>query len=59
MVDIGTAIADMWTKIGVKVTLKHYEWGSFAPMERGDQAGLDGLGLDVPHGRPARRAVAL
>jgi peptide/nickel transport system substrate-binding protein len=23
MVDIGTAIADMWTKIGVKVTLKH------------------------------------
>ena len=42
MVDIGTAIADMWTKIGVKVTLKHYEWGSFAPMERGDQAGLIG-----------------
>ena len=59
MVDIGTAIADMWTKIGVKVTLKHYEWGSFSPMERGDQAGLVGLGLDVPHGRPARRAVAL
>ena len=28
MVDIGTAIADMWTKIGVKVTLKHYEWGA-------------------------------
>ena len=42
MVDIGTAIADMWTKIGVKVTLKHYEWGSFNPMERGDQAGLVG-----------------
>ena len=42
MVDIGTAIADMWTKIGVKVTLKHYEWGAFAPMERGDQAGLVG-----------------
>ncbi|HYX00830.1 MAG TPA: ABC transporter substrate-binding protein [Reyranella sp.] len=42
MVDIGTAIADMWTKIGVKVTLKHYEWGAFAPMERGDQAGLIG-----------------
>ena len=59
MVDIGTAIADMWTKIGVKVTLKHYEWGSFAPMERGDQARARRLGLDVPHGRPARRAVAL
>ena len=42
MVDIGTAIADMWTKVGVKVTIKHYEWGSFAPMERGDQAGLVG-----------------
>lgn len=42
MVDIGTAIADMWTKIGVKVTIKHYEWGSFAPMERGDQAALVG-----------------
>ena len=42
MVDIGTAIADMWTKIGVKVTLKHYEWGAFNPMERGDQAGLVG-----------------
>src|SRR4029079_12055534 len=76
MVDIGTAIADMWTKIGVKVTLKHYEWGSFHPMGRGDQAGLAGwgpmehtaprpsgrplwLGLQVPHRRPARRAVAL
>jgi peptide/nickel transport system substrate-binding protein len=42
MVDIGTVIADMWTKIGVKVTLKHYEWGSFPPMERGDQAPLIG-----------------
>jgi peptide/nickel transport system substrate-binding protein len=42
MVDIGTAIADMWTKIGIKVTLKHYEWGSFPPMERGDQAPLAG-----------------
>ena len=42
MVDIGTAIADMWTKVGVKVTLKHYEWGAFNPMERGDQAGLVG-----------------
>lgn len=42
MVDIGTAIADMWTKAGIKVTMKHYEWGAFAPMERGDQAGLTG-----------------
>jgi peptide/nickel transport system substrate-binding protein len=42
MVDIGTAIADMWTKLGLKVKLKQYEWGAFAPMERGDQAGLTG-----------------
>jgi peptide/nickel transport system substrate-binding protein len=42
MVDIGTAIADMWTKVGIKVTLKHYEWGTFAPLERGDQAPLIG-----------------
>jgi peptide/nickel transport system substrate-binding protein len=43
MVDIGTAIADMWTKIGVKVKLKHYEWGSFAPLARGDQPQLGGV----------------
>jgi peptide/nickel transport system substrate-binding protein len=43
MVDIGTAIADMWTKIGVKVTLKHYEWGSFAPLARGEQNQLAGV----------------
>jgi peptide/nickel transport system substrate-binding protein len=42
MVDIGTAIADMWTKVGVRVKLKHYEWGSFAPLARGDQAHLAG-----------------
>ncbi|MSP00435.1 MAG: ABC transporter substrate-binding protein [Acetobacteraceae bacterium] len=42
MVDIGTAVADMWTKIGVRVKLRHYEWGSFAPLVRGDQALLAG-----------------
>jgi peptide/nickel transport system substrate-binding protein len=42
MVDVGTAVADMWTKIGVKVKLKTYEWGSFAPLVRGDQAHLAG-----------------
>ena len=59
MVDIGTAIADMWTKVGVKVTLKHYEWGSFAPHGARRPGAADRLGLDVPHRRPARRAVAL
>jgi peptide/nickel transport system substrate-binding protein len=53
MIDIGTAIADMWTKIGVKVTLKQYEWGSFAPLERGDQAPLiGGASMYRTAGRP-------
>jgi peptide/nickel transport system substrate-binding protein len=42
MTDIGTAVADMWNKIGVKVNIKNYEWGSFAPLERGDQDELAG-----------------
>jgi peptide/nickel transport system substrate-binding protein len=43
MVDVGTAIADMWSKIGVKVTTKHYEWGAFPPLVRAkDQDALTG-----------------
>lgn len=43
MVAVGTAIADMWQKIGIKVTTKHYEWGSFPPLVRAkDQAQLTG-----------------
>jgi peptide/nickel transport system substrate-binding protein len=42
MVDVGTAIADMWTRIGIKVTVKHYEWGSFPPLVRGNQEQLNG-----------------
>ena len=42
MVDVGTAVADMWTKLGLKVNIKTYEWGSFAPLQRGDQAQLAG-----------------
>lgn len=42
MVDVGTAIVDMWGKIGVKVTVKHYEWGSFPPLVRGNQEHLTG-----------------
>ncbi|MGE3917296.1 MAG: ABC transporter substrate-binding protein [Hyphomicrobiaceae bacterium] len=36
MVAVGTAVADMWQKIGLKVTTKHYEWGSFPPLVRAD-----------------------
>jgi ABC-type transport system substrate-binding protein len=42
MVDVGTAVVDMWTKIGVRVKLTNYEWGSFAPLVLGDQARLAG-----------------
>ena len=43
MTDIGTAVADMWNKIGVKVNIKNYEWGSFAPLARGEQDELAGV----------------
>jgi peptide/nickel transport system substrate-binding protein len=53
MVDIGTAVADMWTRIGVRVKVKHYEWGSFAPLVRGDQAALaGGVSMYRTVGRP-------
>jgi len=53
MVDVGTAVADMWTKIGVRVKLKHYEWGSFAPLIRGDQGHLiGGVSMYRTVGRP-------
>lgn len=42
MTQIGEAVADFWTKIGVKVDLKNVEWGAYQPMERGDQKGLAG-----------------
>jgi peptide/nickel transport system substrate-binding protein len=43
MVAVGTAVADMWQKIGIKVTTKHYEWGAFPPLVRAtDQAQLTG-----------------
>jgi peptide/nickel transport system substrate-binding protein len=42
MISIGTAIADMWTKVGIKVNMRHYEWGAFPPMQIGDQPNLTG-----------------
>lgn len=42
MVDIGTAITDMWTRVGVKVNAKHYEWGAFSPLVQKDQPQLTG-----------------
>ena len=59
MVDIGTAIADMWTKIGVKVKLKQLRMGLVRAAGAGRSGASRGLRLDVSHRRPARRAVAL
>jgi peptide/nickel transport system substrate-binding protein len=42
MFQIGEAVADFWTKLGLKVNLKHYEWGAFRLMYRGEQKGLAG-----------------
>jgi peptide/nickel transport system substrate-binding protein len=42
MFQIGEAVADFWTKLGLKVNLKHYEWGAFRLMYRGEQTGLAG-----------------
>jgi peptide/nickel transport system substrate-binding protein len=43
MVAVGTAVVDMWSRIGIKVTAKHYEWGSFPPLVRAkDQEQLTG-----------------
>ena len=42
MTQIGVAVADFWTKLGVNVKLKHYEWGAFRLLYRGDQKKLAG-----------------
>ena len=55
MTQIGEAVADFWTKIGVQVTIKNIEWGAYQPMERGDQKGLAGYAAMY---RTAGRPVA-
>jgi peptide/nickel transport system substrate-binding protein len=42
MFQIGIAVADFWTKLGIDVKLRHIEWGGFRLMYRGDQKGLAG-----------------
>ena len=44
MVQVGEVLADFWTKIGIKVKLKHYEWGAFQPIYRGNQDAISGGG---------------
>jgi peptide/nickel transport system substrate-binding protein len=56
MLQIGEAVAGFWQKIGVKVELKTIEFGTFPPMERGDQKNLIGTAAIY---RTAGRPVAL
>ena len=42
MTQIGIAVADFWSKLGVKVKLTNYEWGAFRTLNRGDQKKLAG-----------------
>jgi peptide/nickel transport system substrate-binding protein len=55
MTQIGIVLADFWSRIGIKVRLTNYEWGSFAPIYRGDQTKLWGA---VSMYRTAGRPVA-
>lgn len=57
MTQIGVAVADFWTKIGVQVDLKHYEWGAFRLLYRGDQKKLAGAAsMFRTAGRPVAAA---
>lgn len=57
MTQIGIAIADFWTKIGVDVKLKNYEWGAFRLLYRGDQKKLSGgVSMYRTAGRPMAAA---
>ncbi|NKB55419.1 MAG: hypothetical protein GKS00_03690 [Alphaproteobacteria bacterium] len=57
MTQIGVAVADFWNKIGVKVKIKHYEWGAFRLLYRGDQKKLAGhTSMFRTAGRPVAAA---
>ena len=57
MTQIGVAVADFWTKIGIQVDLKHYEWGAFRLLYRGEQKKLAGAAsMFRTAGRPVAAA---
>ena len=56
MTQIGVAVADFWSKLGVTVKLDTYEWGAFRLMYRGEQKKLTGK---VSMFRTAGRPVAV
>lgn len=55
MNQIGVVLADFWSRIGVTVRLTNYEWGSFAPLIRGEQEKMWGA---VSMYRTAGRPIA-
>ena len=59
MVDVGTAVVDMWTKIGVRVKLKQLRMGLVRAAGAGRSGAAGRRRLDVSHRRPTGRAVAL
>lgn len=57
MFHIGEAVTGFWQKIGIKVELKAAEWGTFNPMQRGDQKNLVGTAsMYRTAGRPVAAA---
>jgi len=52
MVQIGLAVADFWNKIGVKVKYKHYEWGAFRALRRGQEKLRGAASMYRTAGRP-------
>ncbi len=52
MVQIGLAVADFWSKLGVKVKYKHYEWGAFRALRRGQEKLRGGASMYRTAGRP-------
>lgn len=56
MVQIGLAVADFWTKIGVKIDYKHYEWGAFRSLRRGQKELRGAASMYRTAGRPVALA---
>ncbi|NKC12107.1 MAG: hypothetical protein GKR94_07855 [Gammaproteobacteria bacterium] len=57
MTQIGVTVADFWTKIGVDVKLRNYEWGAFRLLYRGEQKQLSGgVSMFRTAGRPMAAA---
>jgi len=56
MVQIGLAVADFWTKIGVKIDYKHYEWGAFRSLRRSQKELRGAASMYRTAGRPVALA---